>query len=179
MFRQESHRVVLLAASALLLTLVISKVLEDEEKVPPSGVVFEALLAETWLTEDGRLISVYSIRSSDGIDLELEVAGFDSPQEAKREFEKRLQHARQTVAIGLNTKAGQTVGQRAVVWFSDFGSLRHNRFLDWLSRKGFRRRAAILWTDGAYFRLVKSESLPHLMEFERQRAEFASKRGDN
>lgn len=123
---------------------------------PSKDLVFEPTSTSNGVTSKGRPFSERLFRSNDCVTLSSRIEYFDSSGDAQKELRLRIKDAVEIVRNGLEVASnGQPTGDRTVAIFAPE-----------LPRE-LSHSAQVLWIENAELHTIKSNSLPHVLAFEK------------
>lgn len=126
----------------------------DSHAGQETEMTFTSVLAGSGRTEDGSPFSFWSAKSSDGVAISARTEKRRSVARAHAELRKQLKSA-EVVEQGPKTNnQGERVGERVVGCFA--------------ATHETKGRCVVLWTDGSDFHFLESQSLRHLLAFEKK-----------
>jgi hypothetical protein len=115
-----------------------------------SNITFTSMGAGSGKTEDGSDYSFSSMKSSDGVWVSTRTERRKSASRANAVMKRTLRGAEIRGRGPKINSSGKRVGERVVAYFPS------------------KRRNAVLWTDGSDFHYLESESLSHILAYEKK-----------
>jgi hypothetical protein len=119
------------------------------------AITFTETIGGKGTTRDGAPYSTHVYKSSDGIVVSVIRENQDSASKAGKALQRKIKQANKILEESpkLDEK-GQRIGKRVVAMFAPDDSL--------------NKQASVIWTDGQQLYYIKSSSLKHALEFEKQ-----------
>jgi hypothetical protein len=101
-----------------------------------------------------RYISFHNFEAADGVLVQRSVESYNSPEQASDRLKNLTSHASRVIDRGVKkTEDGKLIGKRIVILTRDWNKKLVN---------------IVAWTDGANVYVLRSQSLPHVLDFEQQ-----------
>jgi hypothetical protein len=103
---------------------------------------------------NSRYISFHNFESTDGVLVQRSVESYNSPEQATGRLKNLTARASRVIERGAKKTAdGKLIGTRVVIVTRDWNKKLVN---------------IVAWTDGASVYVLRSQSLPHVLDFEQQ-----------